>query len=128
MVKLSLRLPILPDHRKPVLIKGYKEIPYVSGYNDGTFHPDNSLTRAEVAVMLGRVSEIEGIHGDSQFSDISMWAKEEINLLNELSVINGYSDGTFKPNKDINRGELAVLISKVLGLQTNIDKKEFTDI
>ncbi|WP_105617314.1 leucine-rich repeat protein [Vallitalea okinawensis] len=112
---------------KPVLKEGYENIAYVSGYSDGTFRPDQSLSRAEAAVMLSRLLESEGIQGESKFSDTDMWAEEEIVILSELDVINGYSDDTFKPNNDITRGELAVIMSKILGLDINEDKAGFTD-
>lgn len=112
---------------KPALKEGYEEIAYVSGYSDGAFRPDKSLSRAEAAVMLSRLLESEGIQGESGYSDTDMWAEEEIVILSELNVINGYSDDTFKPNDGITRGELATMMSKVLGLDINQDLVGFTD-
>jgi len=101
----------------------YDAINYVAtkgifkGYPDGTFKPDQTITRAEFSVAVFRLLGLE-LQTDavSSFSDIKdHWAKEYINQLYRLGYIKGYSDGTFKPDSFIKRSECVALTNRALG-------------
>ncbi|WP_105617288.1 leucine-rich repeat protein [Vallitalea okinawensis] len=112
---------------KPMLMDDYKNLAYINGYSDGTFRPDQSLTRAEAAAMLSQFVVSDSQRETIQLSDADMWAEEGITKLTNLKIINGYSDGTFRPNHEITRAELAVILSKTLGLTLVIEEASFTD-
>ncbi|MBB6672965.1 cadherin-like beta sandwich domain-containing protein [Cohnella nanjingensis] len=105
---------------------------YISGYGDGTFKPNRSLTRAELATILARIIP-DGTAGPSAaaFKDVpaAYWAKDAISKLSSLSIVNGYPDGTFHPNAPVTRAELASLLIKIKKLDTSTaGKSSFTDI
>lgn len=106
------------DMRKELLINGYP---------DGTFKPDNNLTRAETATLLRRAVEMQGykIRTDI-FSDVDMWAKDSINELASASVVNGYPDGTFKPDNSVTRAEFITMLMRIIG-ETGTSS-EFSDV
>ena len=86
------------------------------GYPDGNFVPDGNITRAEFAAMAVRffTDEDEEIEGDA-FPDIAdHWANYEINLAYAKKIIEGYPDGTFKPDQEITRAEAVTIVNRVL--------------
>lgn len=89
----------------------------ISGYPDQTFEPNAYITRAEVALIVDRAYSINRDGNPQGFSDENMfpWAKDSILDLNSKGIINGYPDGTFKPENDITRAAFA----KVLGMTIN---------
>lgn len=97
-------------------IKLGKELEIVSGYPDGTFKPNNNVTRAEFVIMITRSFAIPvGSGSFMQFNDISdSFAKNQIMSLYNLGIINGYQDGTFKPNSPITRAEVVTILSKLI--------------
>ncbi|MFL8936307.1 N-acetylmuramoyl-L-alanine amidase [Rossellomorea oryzaecorticis] len=86
----------------------------VKGSNDGYFYPDNLVTRAEAAAMIGRSLQLDGTQIATKFKDvgISSFASGYIQRAVEKKIISGYSDGTFKPEAPVTRGEMALLISR----------------
>ena len=90
---------------------------YIAGYPDGTFKPDNSITRAEFVVMVNKAMGYNK-RGNAYFSDVSAahWAYAEIMKGVEAGYITGNGDGTFRPDAPVTRQEAAVMISKILGL------------
>ena len=87
----------------------------ISGYPDGTFKPNAPITRAEFAAIATRFSDAS-YTGRCTFTDVPAdhWAANAIALAQDLGWINGYSDGTFKPNQPITRAEAMTLINRVL--------------
>ena len=86
----------------------------LEGYEDGTFRPDASITRAEFAAIASRFDKLEA--GSKTFSDVpeSHWAYEAISSAAEKGWINGYPDGTFRPENAITRAEAVTLANAVL--------------
>ena len=86
----------------------------VKGHNDGTFAPNASITRAEFAAIAARFDD-KNTDTSSKFTDIaSHWAKNEIGIAANKGWINGYPDGTFRPNQYITRAEAMTLVNRVL--------------
>ena len=87
----------------------------LTGYPDGSFRPNNPITRAEFAAIAARFSDVE-YDGDARFSDVpkSHWAFDEVALAKYLGWITGYPDNTFRPDQNITRAEAMTLINRVL--------------
>jgi L-asparaginase len=89
----------------------------VSGYTDGTFKPNQSLTRAEFTVMLMKALKLQGDGASLTFKDsnqIGKWAVNGISAAVKAGIVSGNIDGTFKPNAPITRSEMAVIIAKAM--------------
>lgn len=87
----------------------------ISGYPDGGFHPNAAITRAEFATIAARFSDVV-YEGDSTFTDVpeKHWAAGFISLAEYLGWVNGYPDGSFKPDQLITRAEAMTLTNRVL--------------
>ncbi len=91
----------------------------IKGFPDGTFRPENSITRAEAAVLLAQVKKLTPIKlGKSPFKDVTSnhWAYGYIVAVQIAGFMKGYPDSTFKPEVNISRAELAVILGKAKGL------------
>ncbi|MFE4710616.1 X2-like carbohydrate binding domain-containing protein [Paenibacillus sp. NPDC056722] len=87
----------------------------MKGYQDGTFKPNQSLTRAELAVLVAALDETDAPVGRG-FSDIAdHWAQAAILKAQGAGILNGYADGTFRPGVILTRAEAVVAINRVLG-------------
>ena len=87
----------------------------VEGYPDGRFKPKNPITRAELATIASKFDKLTAAEKNS-FSDIDgHWAIKYINSAAAKGWINGYPDGTFKPDQYITRAEFVTLVNNVLG-------------
>ena len=99
----------------------------VKGYPDGTFRPNNTVTRAEFVAMLMRVVGEQG--GSSKFADVQgHWAESYIAKATEYGYISGYPDGTFRPDANITRAEALKVVSEVFGFSSNGTDMRFTDV
>lgn len=87
----------------------------ISGYSDGTFRPNQEITRAEFVTIL------TGIYGEDTtkgmpFSDVGhSWCYDAVATAYANGWVSGYSDGTFRPNQTITRAEAVVILNSVLG-------------
>ncbi|WP_162341263.1 S-layer homology domain-containing protein [Paenibacillus paridis] len=91
----------------------------MTGYPDGTFKPNFKVTRAQFAVMLMNAIKPAGAKEELAFEDASQipaWAKNAVAEAKQAGIINGYDDGTFRPNAEITRVEMAAMIVKALDL------------
>ena len=97
-------------------IKYAVEKGYFSGLTKTKFGPQNSVTRAMVVAVLGRYEKVEKAEEKVEFTDVTgteyyapylKWAKDN-------KIVAGYEDGTFKPNKEITRAELASIMTRYL--------------
>lgn len=96
---------------------------FISGYPDGTFKPNNTITRAEFVKILTLVMGITpATGGESAFSDVSTsdWFFGFVAAAVEKGIIGGYPDGTFRPNDPITREQAA----KIVVLAKGIDPAE----
>lgn len=91
----------------------------VSGYPDGTFKPDSPVTRAEFTVMLAGALQLDGTEAPLNFKDqdkIGTWAKRAVGLAVQAGNVSGYKDGSFRPNAQITRAEMAAMIARAMKL------------
>lgn len=117
-----------PDQRPDTLInyQPFTDLPYASeqpcvaalsvlgllrGYEDGSFRPDNPISRAECVVLLSRLIEVPV--GSSTFSDVpeTHWASSAISAGTSAGWLSGYPDGTFRPDQNITRLEAVKMIN-----------------
>jgi hypothetical protein len=93
------------------------ELGVVSGYPDGTYKPDNIVTRAEMAVIVVRALGLaDYATGVSSFSDMAgHWSNPYVAYATSLGVIAGYPDGTFKPDATVTYDEAATMLVAALG-------------
>lgn len=117
-----------PDQRPDTLInyQPFTDLPFASddhciaslsvigllrGYEDGSFRPDNPISRAECVVLLSRLIEVPA--GSSTFSDVpeTHWASSAISAGTSAGWLSGYPDGTFRPDQNITRLEAVKMIN-----------------
>ncbi|SHH61888.1 Listeria/Bacterioides repeat-containing protein [Anaerosphaera aminiphila DSM 21120] len=105
----------------------------MESYEDGSFKPNDKITRAEFTAVVARYNSLTDT--TSTFEDvIGHWAAGYIGSVTNKGWINGYPDGTFKPEKDISREEVATMVNKMLDRKVdrdglnNLSIKNFTDL
>ena len=113
-------MPIdLKGHWAEESIKNLVDQDILHGYPDGSFRPDQSITRAELAKTLAVAYEFEDSGRTVQFPDTEEhWAEEYIEALAQAEVITGYPDGNFKPEAPITRAEMVAMLTRLLKLGT----------
>ncbi len=87
----------------------------MSGYADGSFRPDQAITRAEMASIAARLTDpLPQVNGS--FTDINgHWAREAIDKVKSAGVISGYEDGSFRPDEAVTRAEAVIMINRLTG-------------
>ena len=102
-------------------ISQLSSIGIINGFSDGTFHPDETLTRAQFAkiavCMLDEQESAASRSANMVFSDVpgENWASGYINYIAEKEIINGYPDGTFGANDTINYAQALTILIRLLG-------------
>lgn len=129
-----------PTHWAYNIISDLTGIGVIKGYNDGTFKPEKAITRAEfLKVALETFKDInittfgESVSAkEESFSDVSSgdWFYEYVSFAAYKGVVNGYSDGTFKPNKEVTRAEALKIAYLATGLDMPLDNpvSNFSDV
>ena len=88
----------------------------VDGYQDGTFRPNEPITRGELATLAAKFEGLSWQGNSNKFSDVTTgaWDTPYINAAADRGWVKGYPDGTFRPNNYITRAEAITLINRVL--------------
>ncbi len=88
----------------------------VNGYTDGTFRPAKSLTRAEAAMLLYRLSGSPEVTATASFSDLpNEWYRDAIAWAQQTGVVTGYPDGTFRPDESVTREQFVTMVWRLEG-------------
>ena len=93
----------------------------ISGYEDGTFRPDESITRAEFVTIAVRYyslfNEVKSVSNTTKYNDLSnnYWAIKNISYATSEKWLNGYSDGSFRPDIVVTRAEVVTIINRATG-------------
>lgn len=128
----SEKLSDIEDRWSTKFIKHLVSKGIVTGYTDGTFKPEKNITRAEFATIVCRYLESEGLMEGADTSEVNLWdiesnwAKEYIKKVAAKGYINGYPNGSFKPNNLITRAEVSAIIALMDGAEkpeTNLGLK-----
>mgnify|MGYP004548654241 FL=1 len=87
----------------------------ISGYPDGTFKPNQSITRAEFSSMIARMFSVSYV-GNNSFEDINgHWAQSYMNILSKLGILKGDSNGNANPDANLTRAEAAAMCNRLVG-------------
>ena len=119
------------DKNGVVTLPGKTHTAYIFGYNDGTFRPDNNMSRAEAAAIFARlISEQKGekISGKSDFADVKSneWYSKFIGYIEKYGIIKGYDNNTFKPDENISRAEFVAMTVRFDALFNDVKKGSYT--
>lgn len=120
------------ESTKQATLNSEDHIVYIRGYEDGTFAPNKSITRAEAITIFARLMnekmDVDANYTNS-FNDVKAgaWYANYIGYMEDYNIINGYEDGTFRPDAAITRAEFAAMASRFDKLE-NTDKNAFTDV
>ncbi|WP_163853667.1 S-layer homology domain-containing protein [Paenibacillus elgii] len=104
---------------------------YILGYPDGKFHPENALTRAELAAIVARMKENAKVTDALAYNDVqeSHWAANYIKIATKYGYFNGFEDGSFRPEAKVSRGELASVMARFLSLNVSASgENHFKDV
>ncbi len=134
------------SYKSDKLVNGYRDIAQhwaleaiaelsqasvIKGYEDATFRPNASITRAEAAALLSRAMELKGTFNRTSYSDVSEnhWAFNGIHQAKQAGLVVGYENRTFAPNREITRAEMAVMLARAADINgTTKGTSPFTDV
>ncbi len=113
--KEMMQFADVEGHWAAASISRMAEMSYVEGDSRG-FRPNDSITRAEFVVLLTRFLGLDTEISISSFKDVSIdsWFGKSIAAAVEKGLVNGYSDGSFKPSGKITRTEIAAILGRVM--------------
>lgn len=102
----------------------------IQGYPEGTFKPDNMITRAELATVLVRTRKIAPDDSQTVFKDVrkNHWAAKYIMPAVKYGIVKGYPDGTFKPSQVLTRAEGLAMIARFSGVTPESYAVPFRDV
>lgn len=125
-------VPTVKPTDAPVINTEYTK-PYASGYDDGSFLPNNNITRGELAAMIARLSYGDDLPDgmyQASFPDVDSdaWFNKYIGYLEDKDVLSGYEDGTFRPMDTITRGEISAVIERAQRYDLISYNGIFTDV
>ncbi|CAH8249565.1 S-layer homology domain-containing protein [Paenibacillus melissococcoides] len=88
----------------------------IKGFEDGTFKPDQSITRAEFTSIFMRTLCLGKVKADNKYSDVnsSAWYYNDVVTATELGLVEGIGQGKFDPNRNITRQEMSAVVSRFL--------------
>jgi peptide/nickel transport system substrate-binding protein len=117
-------------HRNYTHINALVGLGIINGYSDNTFRPSNTLTRAQAAIMIVRAAGISTEGVSSNFTDVppTHAAYKFISAAYQAGIINGYSDGTFRPNANVTRAQIAIMVQRAFNVQASETIITFTDV
>lgn len=99
-------------------VKTLTALGVISGYEDGTFKPDDKITRAEVSTMIvaaiNRTADAQGQMGNTKFADMNneakKWASGYVNVAVSEDIIAGFEDGTFRPDEQVTYAQVVKML------------------
>ncbi|MGE5328185.1 MAG: S-layer homology domain-containing protein [Deltaproteobacteria bacterium] len=132
---LTLMIPVFAATPADVTGTAYEDavgklvtLGIIKGYEDGTFKPDQNITRAEFAkiacYIIGVQAAADLAKGKTKFSDVSAdnWASGYINVAAEKGMIKGYPDKTFKPSANVTYAEAITILVRAVGMGDYVEK------
>ncbi|OPX88050.1 MAG: Endo-1,4-beta-xylanase A precursor [Pelotomaculum sp. PtaB.Bin104] len=109
-------------------INDLAEAGIIKGYEDGTFRPAESVTRAQVVTLLARLLQWPPGEEQPDFKDsLPDWARDAVAFAVSHGVVRGYPDRTFQPNRPVTRAEVSVIIGNAVKLNSGTATLDFVD-
>jgi len=102
----------------------------ITGMGDGKFGPDRPARRSELAVMLVKALELPATGPETDFKDVprSHWAYAYIAAAQKAGIISGFPGGEFKPDENVTRAQMAVMLAKAYNLEKTGEAAGFKDV
>lgn len=125
---------VAPDAWNRTAITTLSNAGILAGYDNSKFGPNDHITRAQLATILARFCDAKDSTGGDHFTDIAThWARQNINTAAAAGLVQGYGNGTFRPDNKITRAETVVMINRILGRNASAKSvipgyKTFSDI
>lgn len=122
----------VPNHWASEVISRAAAKGIVNGYADGSFKPDEPMTRMQFAAMLVRALGLKAETSATKFADgadIPAWAVGELGAALKAGILQGYEDESLRPNKPINRTEMVAMLIRAYNQQGGVSSQvSFSDI
>ncbi len=99
---------------KPIETLTDREV--INGYPDGTFKPDQAITRAELAKIISKTFNYQPVKESSLPDTAGHWAASYMNALAGQKVMNSFADGNFQPERTVSRAQLTTFMARILNL------------
>ncbi|WP_338449583.1 SpoIID/LytB domain-containing protein [Niallia oryzisoli] len=133
ITEYTIGIPGMRDVREDY--RFYQEIAYllekniITGFPDGNFGPEQTVTRAQAAIMIGRAAGLDGTQRDTIFADVPEASKASGYIASavEKGIISGFPDKSFRPDEPVTRGQMAIFLAKAFELEREVPLT-FTDI
>lgn len=122
---------VQPNYWAYPYIEGLFQKGWIKGFGDGTFRPEQTASRAEVAVLISRAASVAPYDNPTpSFRDVpkTYWAYKEIEGLKRAGMVSGYGDGTFRPDNKATRADLAVFVYRGKKVTIKPAIAEFLDV
>lgn len=109
---------VLSSHFAFTAIESLSSQGVIKGYTDGTFRPNEKVTRGQAAAMINRVLKYKP-KNTASFKDVPATYSfaTDIAAMKELGIINGFEDGTYRPNDSLTRTQMAVIVARAFNLK-----------
>ena len=116
---VSAAFPDIQGHWAQASVERWLGQGLVAGYPDGTFRPDNEVSRAEFITFVDRAFELPVVRGFTGFTDVDEgeWYYGHVVSAVQTGILSGYPDGSFGPQHSITRQEAASVLQRLLGLE-----------
>ncbi|KXH81963.1 S-layer homology domain-containing protein [Sporosarcina sp. HYO08] len=90
----------------------------ISGFSDGSFKPNDAVTRAQAAIMIGRALDLNGEQRKTIFNDVEPTAVASGYIASavERGIISGFQDGTYRPSQPVTRGQMAIFLNRAFDM------------
>ncbi|CAM3889122.1 S-layer homology domain-containing protein [Aeromicrobium ponti] len=117
------------DHRFFEEINYLVDGDIITGFPDGTFRPNVTVTRAQAAIMIGRALDLDGTQRDTKFKDVNSDVKASgyIDSAVQKGIILGFPDNTFRPDAPVTRGQMAIFLARAFDLTEEL-QVSFSDV
>lgn len=111
----------IQNHWAKPFIQGLLDKELISGFSDGTFKPDDKMTRAQYAALLVKAFNPSAKRDGINFTDVAddFWAKDVIQQAYRGEFLSGFPDNSFKPNDNVQRAQVIVSLVNGLGLSAS---------
>lgn len=117
------------DEKHEEVVSTFAGVGIISGYGNGTFGGNKSITRAEFVTLLTKAWNTEGISSKKSFNDINgHWAAEMIETFAANGYVSGYPDGGFHPDDKVTRAEVVSVINRMVGTTSVSLSQKYIDL